>query len=188
MSVIKWLDNNIESVLITAITAVMTVCLFAQVLFRFFIGWPLDWTDEVAINLLVWLCYFGSSLAVKQRRHLRIDIIPYFLSPRMRSVFDLIANFCFFCFTSFVLWQLGRVTLQTYQWGQITAVLEVPRWIIYFVAWTAWALTLLRLIQDTIRSLGEYKAGGIATAESVQVEDALASVAAAAGDAGEKKE
>ena len=174
MTVIKWLDDNIEGVIISVVTAVMTVCLFGQVVFRYF-EWPLAWTEEVSINLLVWLCYFGSSLAVKHRRHLRIDIVTHFMKPRMRTIFDLISNFCFLIFATFVLWQLGKLTMQIYQWGQITAVLEVPRWIIYFVTLIAWLLTVIRLVQDSLRSLGEYKAGGTAPAEPV-VEELLQTV------------
>lgn len=158
LQILRWIDKHFEEVMLVGITAIMTVCLFFQVVSRYALKFPLAWTEEISVNLLVWLCYFGASLAVKQRKHLRIDLLITFMKPRMRSVFDIISSTCFFAFAAFVLWQLTNLTLNIYKRGQITAVLMVPSWIIYFGAWLAFAFTVIRLVQDILRSVKELRA------------------------------
>ncbi|MCL2852221.1 MAG: TRAP transporter small permease [Defluviitaleaceae bacterium] len=157
MNILRWLDENIEKCFIVAITTVITVCLFAQVVFRYFLHLPLAWTEEIAIFLLVWLCYFGTSYAVLRRAHLRIDILTNFMKPHMKAIFQIISNACFLVFTIFVLNQLALLTAEIYYRGQNTPVLGMPRWIIYMVVIIAFMLTAFRLVQDSARSVREYK-------------------------------
>ena len=85
MKTIKWLDQYLEYTIITFLTAVMMVLLFLQVLFRFVLNLPLAWVEEISLYSMVWLCYFGSSLAIKKRAHLKVEIITVFLNPKMKK-------------------------------------------------------------------------------------------------------
>jgi len=58
VSMIQWLDKHVEEVFIALLTGIMTIALFAQVIFRFVINLPLAWTEEISLYMLVWLCYF----------------------------------------------------------------------------------------------------------------------------------
>ena len=77
MKILKWLDDNIEKAMIFFVTTVMLIALFLQVLFRFlsFLNFSVAWVEEIAIFGLLWLSYFGASLATKNRANLKVEIL-----------------------------------------------------------------------------------------------------------------
>lgn len=163
MKAVKWLDRHIEEIMLTFLTALLLTVLFLQVLFRFAIKLPLGWTEELAINMLPWLCYFGSSLAVRERKHMRIEIITHFLPKKLQKVFDLISDFCFLAFSIFVLYYSTILTQNIILKNAKTAVLAWPKWVMYIGIPIAFALTCYRLAEDIIRCFKELKeidAGG----------------------------
>ena len=46
-----------------------------QISLRVLFGMPLSWTEEVARYFFIWWVFFGSMLALRDRRHLAIDAL-----------------------------------------------------------------------------------------------------------------
>ncbi len=160
MKIIRWLDENIEQYFIVVLTAIMTVLLFLQVLFRFVLNLPLAWVEEISLYAMVWLCYFGSSLAIKKREHLKMEIITNFLNLKAKKVFDMISLLLFFLFATFVLYHVTLLTMDILNRGQVTAVLEIPKWIPYAGVPVAFFLMIIRMIQDFVKTIQELKGMG----------------------------
>ena len=157
MKTVRWLDEHLEEYMVVILTSIMTILLFLQVLFRFVLNLPLAWVEEISLYSMVWLCYFGCSLAIKKREHLKMEIITNFLRPKAKKVFDLISLVLFFAFAVFVLYHVTLLTADTLQRGQVTAVLEIPKWIPYAGVPVAFLLMLIRMIQDFVRTISEMK-------------------------------
>lgn len=157
MKVIRWLDEHLEEYMIVILTTIMTVLLFLQVLFRFVLNLPLAWVEEISLYSMVWLCYFGCSLAIKKREHLKMEIITNFLKPKAKKIFDIISLILFFAFAVFVLYHVTLLTGDILSRGQVTAVLEIPKWIPYAGVPAAFLLMMIRMIQDFIRIIHEMK-------------------------------
>lgn len=71
------LTKVIEKVLKTAnivFLTVMTVTILIQVSFRYVLSNPLDWTEEVARLMLVWLTFSGATLIFIKLEHPSIDL------------------------------------------------------------------------------------------------------------------
>ncbi|MCB6285505.1 TRAP transporter small permease [[Clostridium] scindens] len=157
MKTVRWLDEHLEEYMVVILTSIMTILLFLQVLFRFVLNLPLAWVEEISLYSMVWLCYFGCSLAIKKREHLKMEIITNFLRPKAKKVFDLISLVLFFAFAVFVLYHVTLLTADILQRGQVTAVLEIPKWIPYVGVPVAFLLMLIRMIQDFVRTISEMK-------------------------------
>ena len=157
MKTVRWLDEHLEEYMVVILTSIMTILLFLQVLFRFVLNLPLAWVEEISLYSMVWLCYFGCSLAIKKREHLKMEIITNFLRPKAKKVFDLISLVLFFAFAVFVLYHVTLLTADILQRGQVTAVLEIPKWIPYAGVPVAFLLMLIRMIQDFVRTIREMK-------------------------------
>lgn len=163
MKVLKWLDRHLEEVVVVVLTSVILIALFLQIVFRTFgsvINISLGWTEELSVNALPWLCYFGSSLAVRSRSHMRIEILTHFLPPRAQKVFDIIADLCFLFFAVFVLYYTSTLTYSIFQSHITTAVLGWPKWVFYIGIPIAFLLTVYRLVVDLVKLVKEYKAIG----------------------------
>lgn len=147
---LRFLDRHIEEIIIVAITTIMLFALFFQVIARFFLNAPLAWTEELAINLMPWLCYFGSSLAVREKAHLKVEIITNFLSEKGKIIFDIIGNASFFVFAAIISFYSFKLTVDIYHNGINTAVLQWPKWIMYAGIPLAFILTLYHVMLVTI--------------------------------------
>lgn len=154
----NWLDNYLEYTIIAVLTGVMMVVLFAQVLIRFVFNGNLAWTEEIALYSMVWLCYFASSLAVKKRAHLKVEILTVFMKPTWQKIFEMLSLLVFFAFSCFVLYFCSKLTFDVLRRGQVTAVLQIPKWICYAGVPLGFLMTILRSIQDFIKLIQEFKA------------------------------
>ena len=67
---------------------VMGVILFYEVVCRYFFNAPTIWVQEVAIYLYMWTMLAGSSYALQNGKHVRIDLILERLSKRTQSFFE----------------------------------------------------------------------------------------------------
>src|SRR4030042_5837510 len=63
-----------EAAALILIVSVMTLVVFLQVFFRYALGRPLVWSEEMARYLFVWLSILGASLGVQKRGHFGLDL------------------------------------------------------------------------------------------------------------------
>ena len=77
----RWIDRVVDGAAIAAFAG-MFACVLAQVGFRYFLGDPLVWSDELARYLFVWASFLGWIIAARRRSHLTIDTAVARLSPR----------------------------------------------------------------------------------------------------------
>lgn len=95
----------------------MLVMAFAQALMRnlanFGISWAnaglelIDWADFILTKGTLWLAFLGASLGVHANKHVAIDILPRYVSPRVRTVFKVLVGLigsviCFYLARAFM--------------------------------------------------------------------------------------
>lgn len=71
--------------------AVIAVLVIVAVIFRYFIGDPLIWTEEVIVTLFSWMLFIGLASGFRERMHLRIDALLILLPLRARFAMGLMA-------------------------------------------------------------------------------------------------
>ena len=155
MKQLKWFFNNIEVILVVILILVMMVFLFLQVLFRYIFNAPLAWTEEMSMFCLVSLCYFGASMAITYRRHMRVTMLTNCFSPKVRHIFEIFANLVFLLFAVIIVSQNFLLTERIFKFGQLTAATRIPKWIPYTGIPVAFGLIIIRLMQDTYKLLRE---------------------------------
>lgn len=78
---ISLLDRYLEEVLCAILIVGMLCSIFLQVVLRYVFESPVSWSDEIAIYCLIGTVYFGASLAVRERAHIRLMVFVQ-LFPR----------------------------------------------------------------------------------------------------------
>lgn len=76
-----WL-RKIGSTVLTALFLVMTALGFIQVICRYFLQFPLYWSEELIRYLFVWTTFLGAGVATGYGLHIEIDVLAFFLSKR----------------------------------------------------------------------------------------------------------
>lgn len=109
----------------------MAVIVAVQVFFRYVLNQSLFWSEELARYLLVWLTFFGASVAYYRKVHPGIDILYSKMSPftrRASAVLVHIASILLFCIMIFYGCQFAYFVR-----SQISPALQLPKWIIFSI-------------------------------------------------------
>lgn len=72
--------------------AVIAMLIIAAVVFRYFIGDPLVWTEEFIVIVFSWMLFIGLASGFRERMHLRIDALLIVLPPAARTVIGVFAT------------------------------------------------------------------------------------------------
>jgi len=159
MKIIKWLDNNIERVILLILLAAMTVVTVLQVFMRYVMESSLTWSEELARFCFIWLVYIGISYGVKRAKHVRVEAILSIVKRRGKFVINLIANVLFLYFAIYATYY-GFTIMNTIQMsGQMAPSLGIPMSIMYLGMPIGMVLTVIRLIQRIIYETKIYRQG-----------------------------
>lgn len=159
MKIIKWLDNNIERVILLILLVVMTVVTVLQVFMRYVMENSLTWSEELARFCFIWLVYIGISYGVKRAKHVRVEAILSIVKRRGKFVINLIANVLFLYFAIYATYY-GFTIMNTIQsTGQIAPSTGIPMAIMYLGMPIGMLLTAIRLVQRIIYETKRFKEG-----------------------------
>jgi C4-dicarboxylate transporter, DctQ subunit len=133
--------DRLEEVLIASLMAAATLLIFVAVVHRYGTGIPflypylhpihLSWAQELCIYMFVWMAKFGAAYGVRTGIHVGVDVLVNQLRPTLRRRVVLFSLFCGAFFTAVVGTMGAKFVLELYQTDQVSADLEVPRWIVF---------------------------------------------------------
>lgn len=83
----------IEDSVATVMLAILSVSIFAGVIFRYVVNRPLSWTNEVALLSFVWLVFAAGSIGVRNRSHLGVDYFFLLFPVKVRKIVEVIIFF-----------------------------------------------------------------------------------------------
>ncbi len=92
--VLDFIEKYVTAVLFAAMCTIIMI----QIIFRF-VSWNVAWCEELARYLFVWIIYLTGSKAVKDGKHLTVDILPLFLKGKAQiilHIFSTAATLAFF--------------------------------------------------------------------------------------------
>jgi TRAP-type C4-dicarboxylate transport system permease small subunit len=149
--------NDLERYLAIFFTAMMVLLLFMQVVSRYVINYSFTWTEEAAIICFVLSIYTSATLAITRRQHLRIKILHSMVKPKTQKVLDIIDNAVF----AAVMLLLGKgmftILSNLYTYGVKYVATGIPKYVVYGIIWVSFYLMIIRLAQDSVRLVREYK-------------------------------
>ena len=152
------------------------VCLFAmlllgvlvlttllQVLSRYVLRNPFDWTEEVARYVFVWVAMIGAGMAAKDRAHFFVDLLLERLPPELGRYVTLAVGIVSTAFLLVV--SLAAVELAVSNQVQDSPVLTVPMSVPYLAIPVGLILMALFTLIDTWRILRRTERSGRTGAE-----------------------
>jgi TRAP-type C4-dicarboxylate transport system permease small subunit len=120
--------------------AAMTVLVFLQVLFRYWLQLPLDWGEEVSRYLFIWSAMLGAAIGTKRRAHFGIDFAVKALPLPVQTAIAVSVNLCICGLMGLVAVQGTKLALSNL--SQISPTLAIPMAVPY-AAIPACALLML---------------------------------------------
>jgi len=111
---LRWLDQGLAKLERTVIVLLLSGLLglgLLQVLARNLFASGLFWADELLQHLVLWLGVLGASLATREQRHLRLDVLTYAFPARYQPWLALLVHStaCLACSVlTWAAWELVR--------------------------------------------------------------------------------
>ena len=85
-----WLRRRAEDIA-AAMVAVMFAAFVVQIVFRYFLNFPVGWTSELSVVMWLWLVLWGAAFVVKEREEIRFDLVSELTGRRARLGMGVIA-------------------------------------------------------------------------------------------------
>ena len=153
---LRWLDENIENHLILFLYVTMVGMLFIEVIKRYVFKASSPYAYELATFMFLWIIFLGMSYGFKLRSHIVIDVLPK-TSPLLNLILELLSN----VITTIVLLVLIYYTYDVLSFmsrlGMKTDATELPLVYFMFISIVCFFLTIIRLIQNSLKSVQTYK-------------------------------
>ncbi len=87
-SVIRFLRARAENVAVGMLTA-LCLTFMLQIVARYVLRTPLGWTLEACLTLWLWLVFWACAFCLRDRDHIRFDVIYLAMNTRIRKLFAL---------------------------------------------------------------------------------------------------
>jgi TRAP-type C4-dicarboxylate transport system permease small subunit len=85
-----WLRRRAEN-LAAAMLALMFAAFILQIVFRYFLNFPVGWTSELTVVLWLWLVLWGAAFVVRESEEIRFDLLSASAGRRARLAMGIIA-------------------------------------------------------------------------------------------------
>ena len=90
-AVLRRIDRDGERWLLLILYAMIVATIAMEVIRRFLLSYSSIWGEEIARYAFIYLAWIGASSAIRERAHIRIDVILHYLRPRAKAAVYLFA-------------------------------------------------------------------------------------------------
>lgn len=159
MNFLRKLDQNAERWLLLVFYVMLVMTMAVEVLRREVFSYSSIWGEEIVRYSFIYLAWIGAAVAVKERAHIRIDVIMHYLGPRPKALLYIFGDIAMFVVAIIALYWSWEAVHISAKFGSVTDGLRVSKvWALMAVP-AGFALMMLRLVQSFIRDVRHLRDG-----------------------------
>lgn len=152
-------DQNIEAWALLVFYTLLVVTMAIEVLRRELFAYSSVWGEEIVRYSFIYLAWIGASAAVRDRAHIRIDVIFNFISDRLKALLYMFGDLVMLGVAVVALiWSLDSLWVSM-KFGSVTHGLRVPLWLFLFAVPLGFSLMLYRLVQSIRFDIAAFRKG-----------------------------
>ena len=84
-SVVDWIRRRAENV-VAGLLGIMFVAFIIQIVFRYFLNFPIGWTSELSVLCWLYMVLLGSAFWLKESEEIRFDLVADKMGRRARRI------------------------------------------------------------------------------------------------------
>ena len=153
MKTIKWLDRNLELMILAILLAIMSVLSFANVIMRYGFHNAIGWSDEVCCYCLALSAFFALPCAIRLGTTIKVDTFTVLLPKPVQKVLEILCSAGMVVFLGWLLAGNYRIIGNAASVGQASPALGIPIANLYTIMAAAIALAILRYLQFIVRTV-----------------------------------
>ena len=156
---VKSLDKNAERWALLVFYVMLVVTMAIEVLRREIFSYSSIWGEEIVRYSFIYLAWIGAAAAVKDRAHIRIDVLMHYLGPRLKALLYIFGDIVMFVVAVIALYWSWEAVHVSAKFGSVSHGLRVSMvWFLMAVP-VGFGLMILRLTQSFLRDLRALRDG-----------------------------
>lgn len=153
------LNRNAERWALLVFYVMLVATMFIEVLRRELLSYSSIWGEEIVRYSFIYLAWIGAAAAVRERGHIRIDVIMQYVGRRTKAVLFIFGDLVMFAVALVAFYWSLETVLVSAKFGSVTHGLRISQvWFLSAVP-IGFALMMFRLIQSFLRDINDLRAG-----------------------------
>jgi C4-dicarboxylate transporter DctQ subunit len=148
----RWL-SAVEYVLIGGLTLVALTVGTMQVFLRYALNTGFTWSEEAFTLCTITAMLFAGSRAVRDDQHVRVELVPLLVSPKVGKVLRLVAHMITLLLCAYYAYAGLLYAQFTYMIGSVSPNSGMPDWVVFSIVPITLGLFTLRYVIRIIRTL-----------------------------------
>ncbi|MTI03264.1 TRAP transporter small permease [Roseibium sp. RKSG952] len=159
MNILRTIDQNAERWLLLVFYTMLVVTMAIEVIRRELFAYSSIWGEEIVRYSFIYLAWIGAAAAVKERAHIRIDVILHYLGPRIKALIYIFGDLVMFVVALVALYWSFETVHVSAKFGSVSHGLRIS--MVWFLAAVPLGFTLMiwRLLQSFRRDLRSLRDG-----------------------------
>jgi len=159
MDLLRRLDKDAERWLLLVFYVMLVITMAIEVLRREIFSYSSIWGEEIVRFSFIYLAWIGAAAAVKERAHIRIDVIMHYLSPRLKAVLYIFGDLVMFGVAIIAFYWSVETMHVSWKFGSVTDGLRISKvWFLFSVP-LGFGLMMWRLTQSLNRDIKSLRDG-----------------------------
>lgn len=157
--VLSQLDANLERWALLVFYVLLVLTMAVEVVRREVFAYSSIWGEEVVRYAFIYLAWIGAAAAVKQRGHIRIDVILHYLGNRGKAAIYILGDLVMAAVAVVAMVYSFETMMVSAEFGSVSHGLRVS--MVWFLAAVpvGFGLMLFRLAQSFLRDLRDLRDG-----------------------------
>jgi len=139
--------QKVEDWLLATLVLTLVALAGAQIILRDFFDTGLSWADPFLRTLVLWTGMLGALAAVRDDKHIALDVLQRFLAPTAQRVARVLTlGFAAVICAAMAWYSVGLVRIDFVEATQVGTALSIPAWFPETILPVGFALMALRFI------------------------------------------
>jgi C4-dicarboxylate transporter DctQ subunit len=157
--ILRKIDQEGERWLVLPLYTMIVLTVFMEVFRRFFLSYSSIWAEEIARYAFIYIAWIGASYAIRERAHIRIDVILPLLSNRWRTIVFIFGDIVTLILAVLALYWSMEPVINSIHFGSVTHGLRISQAWFLFAVPLGFTMMILRLLQSMKRDISDLRAG-----------------------------
>lgn len=153
------LDRNAERWALLIFYTMLVITMAVEVIRREVFAYSSIWGEEIVRYAFIYLAWIGAAAAVKERAHIRIDVIFNYVPVRVKALLYIFGDLVMLTIAVLALYWSFETVAVSWKFGSVSHGLRVSMvWFLMAVP-LGFAIMTFRLVQSLIRDVADLSAG-----------------------------
>lgn len=134
---------NLDTIVASVVLAILIILTFAGVIFRYVLGAPFTWLEEVQASCMVWIVFAAAGAAFRAGNQVAIEMIVDMMPKKAQKIAQIFISVVVVVVLAYLFYQsIGFINIFVKS-GRSTPMLKIPYTFVYGIAPVSYILMIV---------------------------------------------